>query len=270
MSSRSNIATTLKNPAKFFFEWSSKHKTVTFYKKPEAEGEKGETITMNLPFRFLPLSILATVKGFNKTAKSSYWSNEVKSTKTDTLYVKYRKDRTTVNAIKGLWEEIRDSREIKGSRFAQSIYIMWKDKDGKSVLANLTIDGGAVGKWFDFKQDMQKKYNDWDILLKKGVEISGFKEEVNGDTVYYDPIFKLIEVSEESNNQAIAIDRELQLYLSEYFKKSGTTDEQETETGATRSQYSEEVPPPSIEDEPEVNDNEENTPWPETGEDIPF
>jgi hypothetical protein len=66
----------LSNPATLFLEWSGKHSCFLFYDK-----EKEEKVQVKLPFTFIVLDSLHTLKGFNEKEEIGYFSNEIKDFK---------------------------------------------------------------------------------------------------------------------------------------------------------------------------------------------
>ena len=70
------------NPAAFFAEWSSTEKCWTFWDKASQSDVK-----LPMPFAFIPLYEMTTVKGYNHKENKSYWSNEVKNSQKDILTV---------------------------------------------------------------------------------------------------------------------------------------------------------------------------------------
>ena len=245
------------NPAKLFIEWSSTNKCFKYYDK-----EKEENVLIKLPFKFLVLDILATIKGYSDTDQSGFWSNEVRSTKTEELTVRTRKG---VSA-KGMYDDIIASRDLVGAKFCQSVYIMMY-QGTTPILANLQLTGAALGEWFDFLKAERKASKDYNIIFKKGIQVSDTIEAKKGATTFNKPVFKLIEVSEATNLAAFDLDAELQEYLTEYLGKAKPeqTNEQEDEISKGEQTNRLYAPPPTMDDAPE--EKEEN-PFDES--DTPF
>ena len=94
------------------------------------------------------------------------------------------------------------------------------------------------------------------------VRIIGTKKGKKGAVKFVIPIFELYEASEETNNVAIELDKELQEYLSGYLsRRKGNVGDDEPHW----------EPDPDHEEESDISDEEENSliPDDETN-DLPF
>ena len=194
--SRSNP--TLTNPATRFFEWKGSTGTLEFYDK-----EQEKRITVPLPFSFLPLDELATITGYSSRAKSSYWSNEVRNIKNDSLTVRSK------NGVEqeGLYDTLADVR-AKGAKYAKSIYIAYKTKAGWQI-GNIKAHGSALSSWIDFTGSYIPQNGK--VTLTRGDVLQTPK----GDD-YYPPVFQYESATAEEDGIAISLDRELQTYLNTY------------------------------------------------------
>jgi hypothetical protein len=185
-----------KNPAQRFFEWSSQDKTVKWYDK-----EAKQNVLMQLPFTFIVLDMLSTVKGFSDADGGGIWSNEVRDTRKDILTVR------TKRGIKaqGLWkEDIKNS--VEGARYCRSVYIAFKDDDGDLVIGNIQMQGSANSAWIEFSRNTK--------IYGVGIQITGSVEQKKGATTYYEPVFQVIEANEATIAEAVELDKELQEYLA--------------------------------------------------------
>jgi len=200
--SRSNANEQIENPCTRYFEWSSDNKCFSYWDKIN----KVKAL-VKLPFRFIVLDQLATVKGYDKAAKSSYWSNEVRNVKTDMLTVRNKQG----EVISGLYENIIASRDLTGARFCKSVYICYFE--GKEMyVGNIAMVGTALGAWIDFGK--KEKSN----VMKKAISVSKSIEGINGKTAFNTPVFSVIDISMESDKRAIELDATLQTYLVERLK----------------------------------------------------
>lgn len=187
----------LTNPAQHFFTWSGSKGQLEFYDK-----EKQERIKVPLPFEFLVLDELATITGFSEQDKSSYWSNEVKSLK-DEFTVKTSGGTKQI----GLYQNLADVR-AKGAKYAKSIYIAHKNKAGEYIIGNLKASGAALTAWIELGSKQ--------ILQNGKVTVTGSTEGKKGTTVYQIPNFEWTHSDNEEDTAAIELDKELQIYLSQY------------------------------------------------------
>jgi len=197
------------NPSKYFFEWQGSTGKIKYFDKNK--GEKGEQVILPLPFSFLVLDKLATIKGFSDEDSSGFWSNEIRSIKDEKL---------TVRTKKGIYEqayypELKSTG--KGAKYSQSVYIAYKDGN-ELVLANFQIFGSAIGAWIDLCKGKD--------IYKYAITISGATAAKKGATNFFIPEFKLSAViSPETEAKAIELDKTLQDYLNAYFKRNNSHEE---------------------------------------------
>lgn len=194
--SRSNPTT--KNPAVKFFSWSGSTGELVHYDK-----ELEKRVSQKLPFTFIVLDELNTITGFSDEDTSSYWSNEVRNIKNDELIVKTSKGTRAT----GKYDELTEVRS-KGAKYAKSVYIAYQD-GGHKVIANFKVYGAALTSWIDFT----KKAN----IYQVAVTVAGKEEAKKGTTTYFTPVFESKTITQEENEEAVALDRELQTYLNQYF-----------------------------------------------------
>lgn len=216
--SRSNN-TELTNPATRFFEWSGGQGVVKYWDK--TKGEKGENVSLPLPFKFIVLDTLSTIVGFDNQSDSGYWSNEVRDTTTEILVVHNKKG---VQA-RGVYQDIKASGDITGSKYAQSVYIAYLD--GKTMkLGNIKFFGSALSPWIEFR----KKNKVFEIAISIGDK----EAKKNGSNDYFEPVFKANEIKPETDEVATKLDAELQEYLEKYLKNARQkADETVAETTST-------------------------------------
>lgn len=193
--SRSNP--TPSNPARRFFTWKGSKGALVYWDK-----ENAKEVEVKLPFEFLPLDQLATITGFCEPDESSYWSNEVRSVAREELTVK------TARGTKqtGLYKDLADVRS-KGAKYAKSIYLAYKE-DGEFVIGNLKASGAALTAWIELG-NICKPENGKVIL-------TGSEEAKKGATTYFTPKFEYSSADLDENEIAIDLDKELQVYLSQY------------------------------------------------------
>lgn len=200
--SLSNPTNTNVNPAIKFFQWSGDQGVVKYYDK-----EKSENVFLQTPFKFIVLDTLSTVTGYSDTDNSGFWSNEVRSIKSEPFVVKTR------NGVKkeGLWSEIGEGLKSQGAKFATSVYIAYFNKETKEIeLCNFKFFGSSITQWIEFLKNNRGP----------GVSIVGNEEAKKGRTTYYTPVFEALKVNDEQLSKAISLDQELQKYLDKYFDYS--------------------------------------------------
>lgn len=170
---------------------------LTWYNK-----EKKENIQVKLPFTFLVLDELSTITGFNKPIKSGYWSNEVRNTKSDELFVRTKSGPYEA----GLYENLTQTRS-KGGKFAKSIYLIHKIGD-KWVIGNFKASGSALSAWIEFTKTCVPQNGT--VTMTRGKQ----QESENGP--FFPPEFKYSSSTDEEDAEAKRFDRELQIYLNQY------------------------------------------------------
>lgn len=205
---------TAKNPATRFMQWRGGEDgggRVTWYDK-EAQEEN----EVKLPFSFIVLDELTTLTGFSDAQQQGFWSNEVK----DQRGVLVARTKQGVQA-RGTYQEIK-AMGIQGLKFAQSVYIAFKDESGELVIGNIKMSGAALTQWIEFKKrfDIEQcavYITDEPLKAKKG------------SNTYYKPVFEGQNINDNTRKQVVALDEELQKYLTTYLRRSPD----ESDNGAT-------------------------------------
>ena len=146
------------NPATKFIDWKSDDKCFSFYNKETRTNEQ-----IPLPFKFLVLDELHTIKGWNEATSSAIYSNEVKYISKEPMTVKPFKGN---EIAKGLYKDIKDKVVSAGGHYTKSIYIMLED----GLLANIQLKGSAVQKWGEFTQKQRTRLADEWVVVAKALE----------------------------------------------------------------------------------------------------
>ena len=197
------FATPQSNPATKFIDWKSNEKQFSYYDK-----EKSENVLIPLPFKFLVLDELHTVKGWNDATESAIFSNEVKFISKEVMTVKPFKGN---EIAKGLYKDIKEKIQAAGAHYVKSIYIMLED----GSLANLQLKGSAVQEWGEFTKKTRNRLPDEWVVVKS------FKEGKKGAVKFTMPEFcferSLSEGEAEMADEAFDI---LEAYLKAYLVKA--------------------------------------------------
>jgi hypothetical protein len=201
--SRSNPSEHVSNPAT---RWNGEKGLVRYYDK-----EKKESVDVPLPFTFLLLDQLAAVRGWHDESSSGIYSNEVKDTTKDVLVVKSFKGGTIAE---GLYRDIKLEVNAAGGSYTACCYIGYKDAAGALQLAAIRFKGAALGGWMEFTKEHRGD------LYKGAIKIDGYTEGKKGRVVFRVPTFKPVPVSDETNDEATALDQELQEFLSAYLNRN--------------------------------------------------
>jgi len=212
--SRSNPNESLQNVATKFFDWNSDDSCFKYFDKtlgtPDKDGKvKGENVNVKLPFTFLVLDVLTTIKGYNEPEGKSYWSNEIRDTRTDILVVK---SKSGVEAT-GTYAQVKAKLANSGAKYVQSVYIAYKE--GKElVIANIQMKGASGSAFMDFAKD--NKIYECAITVRKSIP------KKKGRNNYTEPVFEATKITEATNEQAKELDKKLQEYLTACFARNAS------------------------------------------------
>jgi hypothetical protein len=205
---RNALKSNTTNPATKFLDWKSNDKGFEYYDKelaisnPETKGK----VKIPLPFKFLFLDELHTIKGWNDATESGIFSNEVKYISKEPMTVKPFKGN---EIAKGLYKDIKEKVQSAGGHYVKSIYIMLED----GSLANLQLKGSAVEKWGEFTQKTKSRLADEWIVVAKALE------NKKGAVKFFTPEFGF--EKSISNDEGIQADNcfdILESYLKGYLK----------------------------------------------------
>jgi len=203
--SRSNPHEGAKNPATRWFEWNGEHGKLRYYDK-----STGKNVDMGADFTFLLLDQMGSVRGWHEASSSGIYSNEVRDTRQDVLVVKSFKGGTIAE---GLYKDIKDRCNTAGGQFVSNCYIAFKSGD-ELAIGSLRFKGAALGAWMEFCKANRA------ALYTKAVHINGAVEGKKGRVTYFVPAFFTKELSGDTHNIAVALDAELQQFLTSYLKQT--------------------------------------------------
>ena len=200
---RSAFATPQSNPATKFIEWKSNDKCFNYYDK-----ESQKNVEIPLPFKFLVLDELHTIKGWNDASSSNIYSNEVKFISKEVMTVKPFKGN---EIAKGYYKDIKDKVVAAGGHYTKSIYVMLED----GSLANISLKGSGVQKWGDFTQKTRKR------LADEWVTVAKAEDGKKGAVKFSTPSFSFANsISDEEANMADEAFNVLESYLKTYLAKA--------------------------------------------------
>jgi hypothetical protein len=203
---RQAFAQPQSNPATKFIDWKSNDKNFSYYDK-----ETKENVAIPLPFKFLVLDELHTVKGWNDATQSAIYSNEVKFISKEVMTVKPFKGN---EIAKGLYKDIKEKIVSAGGHYVKSIYIMLED----GTLANLQLKGSAVQQWGEFTNKNRTRLPDEWVLVKTT------KDGKKGAVKFSMPEFTFEKsLSESEMVMADEVFNTLETYLKSYLVKSEPT-----------------------------------------------
>lgn len=194
------------NPATRWFEWNGEQGVVRYYDK-----DAKKNVDVGADFSFVLLDQLGSVRGWHDASESGIYSNEVKDTRAEVMLVKSFKGGILAE---GIYKDIKDRVNAQGGKFNANCYLAYKDESGALSIGCLRFKGAALGTWMEFTKAHRAD------LYKKGLRIHGTQEGKKGRIVFHTPILKTVELSDATNQQAVALDVVLQDYLSAYLKKN--------------------------------------------------
>jgi len=190
------------NPSTKFIEWKSNDKGFSYYDK-----ETKENVAIPLPFKFLVLDELHTVKGWNDASSSQINSNEVKFISRDEMVVKPFKGN---EIAKGLYRDIKEKIKAAGGHYVKSVYCMLED----GSIANLQLKGAACQSYGDFTAKTRSRLTDEWVVVAKAID--GKK----GAVKYTTPDFTFDKsLSESESDLADEAFNTLEAYLKTYLSK---------------------------------------------------
>ena len=240
--SRSNPHEHTANPATRWFEWNGETGVVRYYDK-----EAKKNIDCGTGFVFVLLDELSSVRGWHEASGSGIYSNEVRDTREGILIVKAFKGGTLAE---GLYKDIKDRVNALGGAFTANCYVGVKNGGGALAIGALRFKGAALGAWMEFRKAHRSE------LYAKGVRIVGVTEGKKGRITYRMPVFTLVDLTSETESAAIALDRQLQEYLTGYLSK-------------TKADQVEAAPAAHLRDEDVTHSDRDETPPPLTDDDMP-
>ncbi len=198
---------TSSNPAVKFLQWKSNDKKFSYYDK-----EEGKNVFVDLPFKFLTLTEMHTVKGWNDASESGIYSNEVKFISKEELNVRSFKGG---EIAKGIYKEIKEQIVKAGGHYSKSIYILVEGE-----ICNLQLKGSGVQSWGDFTQKTRSRLSDEWITVNKAQEMK------KGSIKYSVPVFEFN--SSLSDTEAKIADEQFDI-LKEYLEGYKATNEREAD-----------------------------------------
>jgi len=206
--SRSNPTVNAPHPCTKWFEWDGAEGGITYW-------DKDQKIRVEMPkdFTFIVLDRLGVVKGYHDRSKSGITSNEVRDSTKDPFVVRAFQGG---EIARGLWKEIKTTVDAAGGGYAASIYLAYKNGDGKLAIGNIYFRGAALNAWVEFENKNRES------IYKKAIQVVGMDKLKKGKVEYVVPKFAVRDISPESNAQAVELDKALQAHLAEYFKKRTT------------------------------------------------
>ena len=193
------------NPSTRWFEWNGERGEISYYDK-----DAKKSVEVPMPFTFILLDELGSVRGWHDASSSGIYSNEVKDTRQDTLIVKAFKGGTLAE---GLYRDIKDRVGSVGGSFHANCYIAFKE-GGELQIGVLRCKGAALMAWMEFRKNNRKDF------YTKSVKIEGYTEGKKGRITYRMPKFAMVDISTQTMTAAVELDKQLQEFLAGYLSRT--------------------------------------------------
>lgn len=174
------------------------------------DKEKKENIDVKLPFPFVLLGRMSTIGGWHEPSKSRIFANEVKDTTREPFKVKSFKGG---QLVEGFYREIKTQIELMGGHFVNTLYLGYKE-GGVMKIGALQLKGSGMHAWIEFEKANRE------ALYTKAVKIGGFVDGKNGAVKFRSPVFELVNLSKESDDEAGVLQEKLKAYHAEYFARN--------------------------------------------------
>ena len=205
--SRSQPSNRIPNPSERWLEWNGQNGHFVYYDK-DAQARR----SVLFPFTFWWLDEMKAIGGFDSKGKSRIYSNEIRDTQTDAFIVKSFNSGTLAE---GLYKDIKKDVEANDGYYVASVYIAFKRENSDSfMLGNIRFKRAALAAWLDFTKKHGKE------IEEKAVTVTGYTEATTGRVTYRVPKFEVTETTAATQSAALALDGELQAYLTAYLKRT--------------------------------------------------
>jgi len=187
----------IQNPATKFIEFKGESGKFQYYDK-----EKEENIQLELPFYFIVLDELSTIRGYNRDYNCGVYSNEVN--RMDEI-LNVRTFKGSIQIV-GKYADIKGKIIEIGGQFSKSVYAAFIHDRNNIELVNFQFSGASRNPWFELKIDKTK----FGICVKETIE------DKNGKTIFMRPVFESCKIGHDVFNKAVEMDKKLQAYLKQY------------------------------------------------------
>jgi hypothetical protein len=206
--SRQNPNDSSPNPCKRWFKWSGDKGKLKYYDK-----ELGEDVFVDLPFEFILLDRMATIKGWNDASGGGIYSNEIRSTVNEEFTVRGFEIKEPL--ARGFYADIKDKVKAAGGRFNTNLYIAFEIEQGKGQLeiGSLMLHGASLTPWFEFEKSSGKD------LYKSAIRIPKAEDGKKGSIKFKTPVFELTSLVPEMDELAGQLQGKMKEYLGKYLAR---------------------------------------------------
>lgn len=202
MSRKDEVKTQNPNPAEIWMTWDSDNGQLKYWDKEK--GENGEDVPVKLPFTFVWLKQLHTVKGFSEDHQSGIFANEVMDIGQEEMTVKAFKASKPIAT--GIYADIKQDVIDAGGHYVSSIYAMTK----KGTLINISFKGSCVQAWSEFIKKVRNRLPD------EWVKITSAQSHKKGKITWTTPEFAFAgSLKDNDSDMADACYETIQGYFNE-------------------------------------------------------
>ncbi|MBO0323501.1 hypothetical protein J0X14_14425 [Muricauda sp. CAU 1633] len=219
------------NPCNIFLNWNSNDGCFQYW-----DRESETNVPVKMPFKFLFLKQLHTVKGWSNSSESGIYSNEVDKIGEEKMNVRSFKGG---QIAEGLWKDIKARVKDFGGHYVRSVYIMLED----GTLANLQLKGSQAQEWYEFtKKTFKRLQDEW-------VEVVGADARKNGSVKYTVPQFVFnTSLNSTEGEKAEEVYAVIKMYMDAYLASNQV--EKELESAVDAYEEKQNMPPtPPVEED---------------------
>jgi hypothetical protein len=220
------------NPCKRWFLWDGSKGDLKYYDK-----ETQEDVHVPLPFSFILLDRLATIRGWHDSSESGIYSNEVRNTTQEPFVVRAYKMKEPI--AQGFYAEVKDRVKASGGKFNSNLYIAFQP-DKQFAIGSLMLHGASLGAWMEFEKANRKE------LFTKGIQIGSFEEGKKGGITFRKPCLELFDLTPDVDDGAGELQKEMQAFLTKYLVRESKTSDSHVDTSE---EYNQATPKPDDEEE---------------------
>ena len=206
--SRPNQGKSRPSPVTRKFTWAG-GKDGGYFKYWSGNKDTGD-IDVENPFTFVLLDERQGITGWNDGIGSGIYSNHIVDQSSEELNVRCGKK----SLCKGLYADIKDRVINSGGKFANYLYVAYKEDD-EYAIGTVQLTGAALGAWIEFSNS--------NPTYDGSITCTGFEKGKKGAVSFRTPTFEVTGLSEEGNTTCSNLDAELQDWF-DAAPSSNTTD----------------------------------------------
>jgi hypothetical protein len=166
------------------------------------------------PFTFVVLDERSGITGWNDAIGGRLWSNHIIDQSSEVLTVRCGKK----TVCKGLYADIKDSIRDNGGKYANYLYVAYKNEDGEYSIGTLELSGSALGSWIEFSKDKP--------VTEGSVTCTDFEQRKKGVVTFRVPVLESSGITPEADQICTDLDVTLQDWFDSAGNRSETNDDE--------------------------------------------